>query len=168
MPAPWKLYLGIMASSCYESTYLLTFLEEQFIQSGGDPRWLRVGLDCADWKLRRIAELNEILAYRPWTLNLNNIEALLSCEMPPDGDQADLPSSWSIQELLHAGAILAHFHSLCGLLFGQGVKGGELLLPDIERFWDTKDKTDLTSASRINEQQLQSDDGGLSVPKLAH
>jgi hypothetical protein len=29
---------------------------------------------------------------------------------------------WSIPEILHAGAILAQYHSLCSLIFGQGIK----------------------------------------------
>jgi hypothetical protein len=31
-----KLYLGIMAVSCFNCTYLMNILEEQFVLNGGD------------------------------------------------------------------------------------------------------------------------------------
>lgn len=129
LPVTWKLYIAIMAVSCYENSYLLVFLEEQFIQSGGNPEWLRG--EGVERKVRRLADLNEVLAFRPWTLSLTHIEALLASEAP------DIHSAWSIPELLHAGAILAHFHCLCGLLFSQGIKGSDALLPDVLLFWDS-------------------------------
>jgi hypothetical protein len=42
------------------------------------------------------------------------IESLLKAE--------DHSLAWSIPELLQASAILAHYHALCGLVFGQGLK----------------------------------------------
>lgn len=128
-----------MAVSCYENAYLLALLEEQFVQSGGPRDWLAGGLEKADCKVRRLADLNEVLAFRPWTLGLCHIESLLSSEVE-EHNESSLPSSWSIPELLHAGAILAHFHSLCGLLFAQGVKGAEILLPEIPLNWDAQSK----------------------------
>lgn len=34
----------------------------------------------------------------------------------------DFKLNWSIPEVLQAGAILATYHALCGLIFGQGIK----------------------------------------------
>lgn len=39
-----KLYLAIMAVSCYHCDYLLNILEEQFVLEGGDLKWITEGL----------------------------------------------------------------------------------------------------------------------------
>ena len=65
-----------------------------------------------DRKLARLADLNDILAYKPWILNASNIEQLIK------GDEKD---NWSVPEILQAGAIMANFHSLCGLVLGLGI-----------------------------------------------
>lgn len=39
-----KLYLAIMAVSCYHCDYLLNILEEQFVLEGGDLTWISEGL----------------------------------------------------------------------------------------------------------------------------
>ena len=50
----------------------------RFLAIGGDPKWLE-GLDSAPRKLARLADLNGVLAHRPWLLGAEeNIEA------PPD------------------------------------------------------------------------------------
>lgn len=56
-------YLAIMAVSCYECEYLLYILQEQFLLADGPLEWLVFGLEKVNPKLRRIAELNEMLAY---------------------------------------------------------------------------------------------------------
>lgn len=99
-----------MAASLYECDYLLRTLEEQFLICGGDVAWLVEGLRVVDPKLARIAELNEYMAFKPWQIDSNLIENLLQ------GDVSEM--KWSIPELLQGGAILAHYHSLCGLIFG--------------------------------------------------
>jgi hypothetical protein len=101
-----------MAVCCYDCEYLLKILEEQFLLYGGEVSWLTEGLKRVDLKLQRIGELNELLAFRPWSLNFNVIEQLTS----------NSEDRWSIPEILQAGAILAYYHSLCGLIFGQGIK----------------------------------------------
>ena len=65
-----------MAVSCYECEYLLKLLEEQFLLYGGDVEWLTCGMKVVDKKLLMIAELNEIMAFRPWILNSMHIESL--------------------------------------------------------------------------------------------
>ena len=116
LPVRWKYYISIMAVSCYECEYLLKILEEQFLLYGGDVSWLTEGLKAIDPKLARLGDLNELLAFRPWSLNTSGIIDSLT--------SSDSESSvrWSIPEILHAGAIFAHYHSLCGLIFGQGIK----------------------------------------------
>lgn len=54
------------------------------------------------------------MAFRPWSLNCAHIESLCTNEQHSQ--------KWSIPEILQASAILAYYHSLCGLVFGQGIK----------------------------------------------
>jgi hypothetical protein len=54
------------------------------------------------------------MAYKPWIITVSVVENLLKAE--------DHNLIWSIQELLQACSILAQYHSLCGLVFGQGLK----------------------------------------------
>jgi hypothetical protein len=62
-----------------------------------------------------LAEINSILAFCPWNLTLAHIEELVKGEKDPH-------LRYSIPELLSACAIMATYHSLCGLVFGQGIK----------------------------------------------
>ena len=114
LPAPWKCYIAIMAISCYECDYLLKTLEEQFLLCGGNIQWLVDGLKAVDPKLATLSDLNEHLAFRPWTLDASTVEAYLQHDT--------LALKWSVQELLHAAAILSHYHALCALVMGQGLK----------------------------------------------
>jgi len=66
-----------MAVSCYKCEYLLYILQEQFLLCGGPLEWLIFGLDKIDPKLRRIAELNEIMAFSPWVISSSHIHHLL-------------------------------------------------------------------------------------------
>ena len=70
-------YLGIMAVSCYQCEYLLYILHEQFLLAGGPLEWLVYGLDKVDAKYQRIAELNEMLAYKPWSITKITLSQLI-------------------------------------------------------------------------------------------
>ena len=72
----YKHYISIMAACCYESESLINIIEEQFILQGGDPQWLVQGLKAVDPKLRALAELNELLAFKPWIIDEDNITYL--------------------------------------------------------------------------------------------
>jgi hypothetical protein len=72
-----KLYIGIMAVSCYNCEYLLNILEENFILNGGNLDWITGGLKCVDPRVAKFAEINEVLAFKPWMLNARHIESLL-------------------------------------------------------------------------------------------
>lgn len=74
--------------------------------------WLTEGLKAVDPKLVRLGDFNELLAFKPWSLTTSGIiDSLTSCD-------TESSVRWSIPEILHAGAIFAHYHSLCGLIFG--------------------------------------------------
>ena len=84
-----KIYLGIMAVSCYNCEYLLNILEEHFVLNGGNLAWITGGLKAVDASVLKFAEVNEILAYKPWNLNARHIELLL--------EKDEHGSSWSFQ-----------------------------------------------------------------------
>jgi len=75
------------------------------------------GLEKVDPKLRRIAELNELMAYTPWEINQSHFVSLIKEGASPD-------ENWSVHEVLKAGIVLATYHGMCGLCQGMG------LLPD--------------------------------------
>ena len=69
-----KLYLGIMAVSCFNCDYLINILEENFLMNGGNADWITQGLKAVDPRVTRFAEINEILAYQPNKLSSGQIE----------------------------------------------------------------------------------------------
>lgn len=78
-----KLYLGIMAVSCFNCDYMLNILEEQFVLNGGSIEWLTHGLKAVDVRVLKFAEINEILAYQPWKLSSKHVEQLLKSQDGP-------------------------------------------------------------------------------------
>ena len=87
-------------------------LQEQFLLSGGPVEWLLIGLDAVDPKIRRIAILNEKLAYRPWSIVAEDLRSLIK-----DGENC-----WNLNEVLKASFILSTYHGLCGLCLGMGLQ----------------------------------------------
>jgi len=45
----------------------------EFLTQGGDERWLK-GLNFAPEKIQRLAEINRILAHRPWLITVQHIK----------------------------------------------------------------------------------------------
>ena len=72
--------------------------------------WLADGLAGADKNLLKFAEINELLAFKPWVVNDKIIEKLL--EKDENG------FSWNVEQVLNAGTILATFHGLCSFVQG--------------------------------------------------
>jgi hypothetical protein len=112
-PAHVNYYIAIQAVSCYKCEYLMYILQEQFLLSGGPLEWLIYGLERVDPKVRRIAEINEIMAFKPWSLTQEIIESLLK---GPDSNE-----NLTIQELVKASLILSTYHSMCTLCQGMGL-----------------------------------------------
>ncbi|XP_008276855.1 sestrin-1 isoform X1 [Stegastes partitus] len=106
----YRHYIGIMAAARHQCSYLVNLHVNDFLQVGGDPKWLN-GLDEAPQKLQQLGELNKILAHRPWLLTKEHIERLLKAE----------EHSWSLAELIHAVVLLTHYHSLASFTFGCGI-----------------------------------------------
>ncbi|XP_067097409.1 sestrin-1 isoform X1 [Osmerus mordax] len=106
----YRHYIGIMAAARHQCSYLVNLHVNDFLQVGGDPKWLN-GLDGAPQKLQALGDLNKILAHRPWLLTKAHIEHLLKAE----------EHSWSLAELIHAVVLLTHYHSLASFTFGCGI-----------------------------------------------
>nr|XP_060612549.1 sestrin-3-like [Anolis sagrei ordinatus] len=107
LPFDCRHYIAIMAAARHRCRYLVNLHVLQFLRLGGDPLWLR-GLDYIPPKLRKLSEINKILAHRPWLVGKEHIEKLLKT-----GEQ-----SWSLAELVHAVVLLAHYHALASFAFG--------------------------------------------------
>ncbi len=108
-----KLYLAIMAVSCYHCDYLLNILEENFVLEGGDLTWITEGLVKVEPRLARFSELNEIMAFKPWAVSTNHLQRLIE----PD----EAGNAWSVQQLVKGVMVLSHFHGLCAFVLGQGL-----------------------------------------------
>ena len=113
-PKYFNYYLAIMAVSCYQNEYLLYILQEQFLLAGGPIEWLIFGLEKVDPKLKRISELNEILAYKPWLITKDIFQYLVK-----EGQNSQ--ENWTIHEVLKASIILSNYHGICGLCHGMGL-----------------------------------------------
>ncbi|NWY01033.1 SESN2 protein, partial [Nothoprocta ornata] len=111
-PLPYhkRHYIAIMAAARHQCSYLVGLHGAEFLRAGGNPAWLQ-GLPRAPPKLRRLNELNKLLAHRPWLVTKEHIEALLKT-----GE-----NSWSLAELVQALVLLAHYHALASFVFGCGI-----------------------------------------------
>lgn len=69
------VFAVFQAAARHQCSYLVNLHVNDFLQVGGDPKWLN-GLDGAPQKLRALGELNKILAHRPWLLTKTHIEVL--------------------------------------------------------------------------------------------
>eukprot|EP00795_Rhopilema_esculentum_P017557 gene17557-9187_t len=111
LPFDWRYYIGILAAARHQSSYLVNICENEFLLKNGDPMWLN-GIDHAPKKLQNLMDLNKILAHKPWLISLEHIQDLLK------GPSAD---TWSVAELVHAIAIMVHYHCLAAFVYGCGI-----------------------------------------------
>jgi len=63
LPPTWRNYIAIMAASRYNCHYLVFQQRRRFLHNGGDPEWL-IGISKVPKKLRRLINLNALLAHR--------------------------------------------------------------------------------------------------------
>lgn len=63
----------LQAASRHQCAYLIHLHEQEFILQGGDQDWLK-GPAFIPTKLRKLHEVNKILAHRPWLFNKSHIE----------------------------------------------------------------------------------------------
>ncbi|XP_076467290.1 sestrin-3-like isoform X2 [Babylonia areolata] len=133
----YRHYIAIMAAARHQCVYLMRLYSREFLLSDGDRNWLR-GLDHVPQKLRNLAEINRILAHRPWLLKKEHIEKLLRGA-----------NNWSLSELMQALIIMIHFHTLSSFVYGCGIN------PDMEHVGPQ-----LGSSSGEEETDYSSDSSG--------
>lgn len=100
LPYSYRHFIAIMAAGRHQCSALIRQQRYEFLQQGGEEAWLK-GVAHVPQKLRDLYELNKVMAHRPWLLSKTHIERLTKGR-----------DNWSLAEVVHAVAILAHFHSL--------------------------------------------------------
>lgn len=65
--------LPSQAAARHQCSYLVGSHMTEFLQTGGDPEWL-LGLHRAPEKLRKLSEINKLLAHRPWLITKEHIQ----------------------------------------------------------------------------------------------
>ncbi|KAL8603374.1 hypothetical protein ACOMHN_004225 [Nucella lapillus] len=133
----YRYYIAIMASARHQCVYLMRLHAHEFLINDGNPLWLR-GLDHVPQKLRNLAEVNNILAHRPWLLKKEHLEKLLRGA-----------NNWSLSELMQALIIMIHFHTLSSFIYGCGIN------PDLDHVGSL-----LCSSSGEEETDYSSDSSG--------
>ncbi|KAF0291018.1 Sestrin [Amphibalanus amphitrite] len=105
-PGKCQKLLEAQAAELHQCQALMEQLQDEFLASGGEPRWLE-GLHLAPKKLQDLSEVNKTLAHRPWLLSKAHIERLVRGR-----------DNWSLGELLQALTILAHYHAASSFVHG--------------------------------------------------
>ena len=124
LPATWRHYIAIMAASRYNCHYLVYAGRRRFLATGGDSDWLE-GLHRAPPKLARLADLNGVLAHRPWLLGAEESNGAPTGEIVYRNEVAALLSgknSYSKNELAHAIAVLATYHAQASFCHAMGIE----------------------------------------------
>jgi len=111
LPAANVCFLGLIAAASQHCPRLAFLKSQSFLITGGHPSWLN-GLAAAPVRFSRMSDFNQILLYRPWSIDASHIENLVKA---PSGE------SWSISEVVHAISVLAHFHGVAAIMHGCGV-----------------------------------------------
>ena len=154
LPLHWRSYIAIMASEVHSCGYMVSRLGIEFTDVGGDKEWLR-GLKYAPAKLVQLAELNVVLARRPWLVSADHIATL--------SQGAD---AWSSAELTHALVLMATFHSLCSFCLGCGL-GPELDFRDFrDRASDLRASPKDTRQDRMQTTEVGCSDTSRLVDRL--
>lgn len=76
LPLDWRFYIGIMAVAIYGCDYLFNHLVNQFLTYGGEKEWIIKGIDAAPMRLKKLRELNSVLAHKPWSLRADSLNII--------------------------------------------------------------------------------------------
>jgi sestrin len=104
---PVRHYIALLASSAHDCDYLMVKEEQLFKENDGESSWLR-SLECAPEKMKKIGQLNVLLAHQPWLVSKEDIQQLIEV-------------GWSRGQIAHALLIMASYHSLCGMVYSCGI-----------------------------------------------
>ena len=98
----------------HKCQYLVSLLQLEYLQSGGDPRWLK-GINHCPIKLRQISRLVLKLARQPWRLTSDDLMNLVR------RPGAVVSETWSKGELVQAIVVISTFLSLSSFALGCGI-----------------------------------------------
>ncbi|CAG5080816.1 Oidioi.mRNA.OKI2018_I69.PAR.g9712.t1.cds [Oikopleura dioica] len=114
-----RVYIAIMAVSARNCEYLYHMLREEFLHeiqscqpTTNYHRWLEEGLTAVPEQYQKLAELNELLANKPWNVKAEHINDLTT----------GLTKFWRDSDLLTAIIIMSWFHCLSGFCAGVGIQ----------------------------------------------
>ena len=102
-PAARQL-VAVMASARLSCSALVT-QHRQDLRGLGQSDWAQ-GLHSAPEKIRKLSQLNMVLAHRPWQMTRDHVAELT----------APGPDSWSLSELVNSIILMCHFHSLASFI----------------------------------------------------
>eukprot|EP01017_Pseudomicrothorax_dubius_P010225 TRINITY_DN13620_c0_g1_i2.p1 TRINITY_DN13620_c0_g1~~TRINITY_DN13620_c0_g1_i2.p1 ORF type:complete len:218 (+),score=53.25 TRINITY_DN13620_c0_g1_i2:64-717(+) len=108
-----SIVIALMASASMGCDYLCLLLAENYVLCGGDRELITQGFAKYPPKLKALADLVYIFAYRPWSLREDNrpLAVLLR--------EAEM--KWSISELTQALIIIALYHGLSCFCLAYGL-----------------------------------------------
>jgi len=101
LPTTMRHMIGIMATARLSCSYLMHHHRTELRRAAG-PEISENGLEDFPAKIRKLSELNMVLAHRPWQMTRDHV-----AELTQPG-----PDSWSLSELVYSIILMCHFHSL--------------------------------------------------------
>lgn len=145
----WKYYIAIMAVSTVKSEYMLSFLENEFLLTGGEISWIIEGIKSSTMhkKLKELFNINNLIAHQPWKLQVKDIK--------------DMLVYWTKEELLDALLIIVHFQRQATLIESLKVELKETdfeteQISDLLYYKYTKNENNLYNC--LEELNLEEDD----------
>jgi len=155
LPTDHRHYIAMMACTIYSCETLISIEERSFLASGGNQAWLH-DPERVPAKLKRLSEVNNLLAETPWLVKPHHIKTLTTGK-----------GSWTISETVHALAIISNYHALSSFVLGTGQASSKqrskpFLLFNIERRNNPKPVTFNLNQMDAN-QEFCWDEQGFSV-----
>merc|ERR1719348_1039586 len=106
IPIPMRHMIAIMASARLSCSYLVHQHSNQLASLPGNRDWEDRGLSGFPAKIRKLYDLNMILAHRPWQMTREHIT-----DLTQPG-----PDSWSLSELVYSIILMCHYHCLSSFI----------------------------------------------------
>jgi len=107
-----RLHIALMAVARHSCVELLNVHEAELkleldVRNEDAPATMKT-------KLKRLDQINKLLAHQPWAIKKHHIKDLLR-----NGESAS--DKWNLNELVTAIVILCHFHALSSFVLGCGI-----------------------------------------------
>jgi len=106
LPLPMRHMIAIMSSARLSCSYLVHQHSQELSLLPGYKQCMDKGLSGFPSKIRKLYDLNMLLAHRPWQLTRDHVAQLTQ----PGQD------SWSLSELVYAIILMCHYHCLSSFI----------------------------------------------------